>query len=277
MRVTRTLPAMVIGAGLLGALAPAGALGATTVGQSPPLAGTPAVSCSSGGVFADVVQVSSTTGPSYVVPAGGGVITGWRVGLTAGTGQAKLRLFSPVSTTAVTPVAESAVETILANSALPPFQTRITAAGGEALGFSFNGDNTTAGCANIGVTASDVIAAGPAQNIGVSEAVAPAANILANVSAILEPDADKDGFGDESQDALFTKTPKKKTDSRKANFGFTGAASFACSLDKRAFAPCTSPVRLKRLKPRKHTFRVHAVTPKGELSPDTRFRWRVKR
>ena len=57
---------------------------ATTIGQSPPVAGTVQPSCTSQGTFLDVMQASNTTGPSYTVPAGGGVITSWRTTTAAG-------------------------------------------------------------------------------------------------------------------------------------------------------------------------------------------------
>ena len=39
----------------------------------------------------------------------------------------------------------------------------------------------------------------------------------------------------------------------------TGGAAFECSLDGKAFSGCSSPLKLKRLKPGKHVFRVRAV------------------
>jgi hypothetical protein len=40
--------------------------------------------------------------------------------------------------------------------------------------------------------------------------------------------------------------------------GGTGAASFECRLDRKAFQPCTSPKVYKHLKPGKHVFQVRA-------------------
>ena len=268
-----------LAAGLLVALAPATAQAATTIGQSPPISGTPspAGQCDTLGALADIVQLNTGTGNPYVVPSGGGVITGWRTSFTGDPAQARLRLFAATSNTLVmTPIAESATETVAAPPA--PFPTRLPAAGGEFLGLSLISGAGTGGCLN-GTTASavDIVAvAAPAGSVGASETVtASGGPVLANISANLEPDADKDGFGDETQDALFIKTPKKKTKSTKARFVFTGAASFECRLDKKKFAPCVSPKRFKKLKVRRHTFRVHAVTSKGEFSPDSTFKWRV--
>ncbi len=106
----------------------------------------------------------------------------------------------------------------------------------------------------------------------------------ANIAATLEPDADGDGFGDDTQDACptsaatnndcappaatITNGPKDKTQKKRATFEFTGAdaravASFQCSLDGGTFAPCTSP-RTVKVKKGKHTFQVQAVDQAGK-------------
>ncbi len=71
--------------------------------------------------------------------------------------------------------------------------------------------------------------------------------------------------------------PKRKTTKRKATFTFSApdAASFECKLDKGGFAPCSSPVKYKRLKPGKHTFLVRAVGAAGDAGPISKHRWRV--
>jgi len=122
----------------------------------------------------------------------------------------------------------------------------------------------------------------------------------------LEPDADNDGFGDETQDfcpgvpgpengcppqpepgpdttppdTTITKGPKAKTKKKRATFEFSGSiagATFECSLDDGAFAPCTSPHTLK-VKKGKHSFQVRAKDVAGNVdgSPAT-FGWKVKR
>jgi hypothetical protein len=69
------------------------------------------------------------------------------------------------------------------------------------------------------------------------------------------------------QTKLKAKLKKKKLRKGKATFTFSApgdpAATFQCSLDKAAFAPCTSPQKLKKLKKRKHTFEVRATDPAG--------------
>jgi hypothetical protein len=100
------------------------------------------------------------------------------------------------------------------------------------------------------------------------------------LNADIEPDADGDGFGDETQDLCptnaatqqacaagapdtsFTKKPKKKSKKTKQTVKFTSnvpGAIFQCSLDSVAYRECASPLKLKRLKKGKHILLVRAV------------------
>ena len=68
------------------------------------------------------------------------------------------------------------------------------------------------------------------------------------------------------------KGPKKRSTKRKAKFLFSSSeagSTFECKLDKKSFAPCSSPKKLKRLKPKKHNFQVRAIDAAGnpDLSP----------
>jgi hemolysin type calcium-binding protein len=198
MRLTRTRIWIVGGAAAVAfGLFPAASQAATTIGQSPPTAGTPQPDCTSGGALTDIVQLSNTSGNSYVVPAGGGVITSWRTSTGMGSAAMKLRLFRG-NASAVTPVAESATETLTASTGT--FLARISVSGGELLGYAINTTANTSQCLNTGAAGGDVIGIASAGPIGQSEMVANGPTVLANVSANLEPDADKDGFGDETQD-----------------------------------------------------------------------------
>lgn len=116
-------------------------------------------------------------------------------------------------------------------------------------------------------------------------------------NADIEPDADNDRFGDETQDLCpiqadgqggacdfaaptseIRNGPKKKTKSQNATFKFTSDdpnATFQCRLEKKPFAACTSPKKYKKLKVRKHRFRVQATDSKGNVGPIDSFRWRV--
>jgi hypothetical protein len=122
-------------------------------------------------------------------------------------------------------------------------------------------------------------------------------------NADVEPDADCDGFGDETQDPFVDPTgcnppqpepgdstapvttitggPKDKTKKKTATFTFTGTdvraiASFQCKLDTGAFAPCTSPHTVK-VKKGKHTFQVEAIDGAGNVGAPATDTWKRKK
>jgi len=128
-----------------------------------------------------------------------------------------------------------------------------------------------------------------------SEFWGPFDQVQFDISAVLEPDADCDGFGDETQDASIdpngcapetqiTKHPKDKVKTKrkraKAVFEFTSnepGSMFECSLDGRPFAACTSPHTVK-VKTGKHTFAVRATDPAGNTdSTPATDSWKVKK
>ena len=278
--------AALVAAGGLLALGPATAGAATTLGQSPPSAGAPQP-CDTSGLFGDLIQLSDSTGNPYTVPEDG-VITAWRTSLSAGTMIAKLRVFALNQTeTAVTPVGESAVEAIAAGGR-SEFPTRVPVAAGELLGLALNAGADDQGCATTTSSAEDVVGVALSGPIGQSETLSTAApNVLINVAATLEPDADHDGFGDETQDACtsdplrqrackapdteFTKKPKKQVKRRTAKFAFIShppGAAFECKLSGVGigYARCTSPLKLKKLTKGKHVFSVRAVA-NGTVDP----------
>lgn len=77
------------------------------------------------------------------------------------------------------------------------------------------------------------------------------------------------------------KGPKKKTKSKKATFVFSSSevgSTFVCKVDKKAEAPCTSPLQLKKLKKGKHTLSVVATDAAGNAdATPASYRWKVKR
>jgi hypothetical protein len=106
------------------------------------------------------------------------------------------------------------------------------------------------------------------------------------INADIEPDADADGFGDETQDGCptdsskqgdctppettITKRPPNKTKKHRVKFRFKSSepgSSFACKLDKKKFKPCTSPKKYKRLKRGKHRFKVRATDAAANSDP----------
>lgn len=122
------------------------------------------------------------------------------------------------------------------------------------------------------------------------------ANAATNVAATIEPDGDGDGFGDETQDGCpsnaarsddcvkpevtIDKGPPKKTKKKKATFVFSSnevGANFECSVDGKAFSPCSSPFKVRKLKPKKHTFAVRAVDANANKSAEANYKWKVKK
>ena len=82
-------------------------------------------------------------------------------------------------------------------------------------------------------------------------------------------------------ETTIVKGPKRKIKNRSARFEFasdeTGAA-FECSLDGAAFAACTSPLTLKKLKRRRHAFAVRAVDSAGNVdATPAEHRFKVKK
>ncbi len=78
---------------------------------------------------------------------------------------------------------------------------------------------------------------------------------------------------------IIRKKPRKKTARHKAKFKFVSdqpGSTFQCRIDKKPFRPCRSPRKIKKLKARRHIFRVRAVNPQGMVDPTPAiFRWKV--
>jgi hypothetical protein len=116
----------------------------------------------------------------------------------------------------------------------------------------------------------------------------------------VEADADRDGYGDETQDRCPTnssiqgacpvavdvlapetsigKHPPTKTRKRKVKFAFSASepnATFECKLDQSRFTPCTSPFK-KSVGVGKHRFAVRATDPAGNRDGSAaKYKWRV--
>jgi hypothetical protein len=121
---------------------------------------------------------------------------------------------------------------------------------------------------------------------------------LINLSAVWEPDADADGYGDVSQDACpqsaqvqtpcpapdttLGKAPRLLSTKRAARvvFGSTiPGSTFTCAVDKRGPKPCVSPLR-NRYSYGRHTIRITAISPLGVADPaplEVRFKIRKKK
>lgn len=269
---------------------------ATTIGQTAPTEG--AVSgCSPGSLF---VQALEAAPPSFSIPSPGGVITSWSVqGGFANTGALSLKVvregpsgyFLIKRTTDTRPIPLHVLST---------FPTRVPAAAGDEIAL-WPSDATT-GCA-FAAQAGDEVHYGsstPEPAIGDTYGPTPFAVSSAsrlNVSAQLEPDADADGYGDETQDAcpadpltqgtcpidteapqtMILRKPRRITHKThvKVKFeSFEANVTFECRLKGRGVRPalrrfgaCASPKMYTNLRPRKYVFKVRAIDAAGNADP----------
>jgi hypothetical protein len=180
----------------LGVIAPA-ASASTTIGQLlPPYA--------AGSCGASVAQTAVETGTqSYAVPAGGGVITSWQTQTGPNAGTVKLKVFRPTgSPTVYYVVGEDGPRSIAANTS-PSFSSgiRIPVQAGDLLGLHGAGTNCTSyqpgknGYHSVGFgLGMDPLAGNNATVEGGTSQMA------LEITAKIEPDADHDGYGDETQD-----------------------------------------------------------------------------
>ncbi|HEV8177143.1 MAG TPA: hypothetical protein VGP44_05590 [Gemmatimonadales bacterium] len=270
----------------------AGAQASTTVGQT----STPDSSCADGVSY---IQTAASTGARYDIPTEGGVITSWShqaAGVSDGQRLA-LRVFTRQVAPNFTAVAESTLETISPNK-MNTFQVRIPVSGDEAIGFLETDNGNGFLCAAGTASSGDTTAFANPTAVGIMTPYYPGNKTLLDISAVVEPDGDHDGYGDETQDAcpgdptriscpaepvtpsaVLGAHPKKRTRSRKAAFGMgsdSPVATFACGIDNKPLTPCGPTRKFKKLKPGKHRFNFRAEAG-GKTSEPVVFRWRIKR
>lgn len=179
-------------------MAPAAASAATTLGQlRQPPAGIS--DCDPGKVY---MQRTSTGSIRYQVPTGGGVITSWAVRPGLNPNQAgAFKVLRNTAGDTFSVVATSAAQNLNAAENVDTFPVRIPVQAGDFIAYAPTAqlnqqcviDNAGAGNDTwSGVTTAAVGATFSMTN----EYPGRALNLQAN----LEPDADRDGFGDETQD-----------------------------------------------------------------------------
>jgi hypothetical protein len=220
-----------------------------------------------------------------------GVITSWSFHAGPAT-LVKLKVAHPAGGNSFQIVGESSLTAVAAGSS-PSFPTRISVEPGDVIG---NWTNTS-NCARGSVPATYVFHTNypaPDPAVGTTSTYAPATGVQVDISAILEPDCDGDGFGDESQDqnlascnpdttppdTTITKHPKAKTKKKQAEFEFTSSepgSSFECSIDGAGFSSCISPL-IEKVSKGKHSFQVRAIDAAGnvDMSPAVGV-WKVKK
>lgn len=199
-RIVKGLAALLAGTGAAVAVAAGGAGGPTTVGDAGFHINSSAYDDA---VF--VQAVDSTRSPTYSVPPGGGVITSWSVQFydTSLAGDIQLKLFQPLGGDSYKLVGEDTGH-VLAGDQFRTYPARIPVAGGVRLGIRAPNSSTSIGTDfdSSGSDPGDIrIKTG---NPAVGDTITMgefAFNSRLALSAVVEPDADQDGFGDTSQDA----------------------------------------------------------------------------
>jgi len=180
------------GAVALSLAAPA-ARAATTIGHT----FTPTLKC----VTSTFVQKSEASGvTSYAVPAGGAVITSFStMAYSEPNEQMSFKVFRPTGTANEYTIVASTPTELLTPSALNTFPVRFPVKAGDRIGvYSDNAPclTTSAGSEVL----YDIGDFAP----GITRTYSHPGAALLDVSARLEPDADGDGFGDETQDLCWT-------------------------------------------------------------------------
>jgi hypothetical protein len=252
------------------------------VGQT----GTP-LTCSPGGT----TWVSKATGaaaPGYAVP-GPGVITSVSHNANATAGSIRAVVMGPATAPNDRTVLGYSPLLAVAPSTLNTFATRIPVPAGARLAMFTTANNM--GC-NFGTTdVADVIMGAvfdpTLATTFTPESCAPPGSCSQrrlNLSAVWEPDVDKDQYGDVTQDlcpqsaqtqaacpapdTTVTKTPAKHSSKREAKIKFTSVpgATFTCAVDGHKAKSCASPFK-KRYRYGKHTVVVTAVSNVGIADP----------
>jgi hypothetical protein len=176
-------------------LAASSASAATEVGSN--------CTATTGSEGATFVQLAKAPGSPLSIEAPAGVVTKWKVNSAVGTlVSQQLVVLRPTGTpNAFLTVAESASVTIANGS--NSFETRIPVQAGDRMGAAPGspGGPIPAGlyCAT-GNAADSMGAFAVDPAVGSINTFPPNAGYQAAISAIVEPDADRDGFGDETQD-----------------------------------------------------------------------------
>ncbi len=177
-----------------------------------------------GGAGYTLVQDAVASDPTYTVPAGGGVLTSWSSSANGdATTTLRLKVYRRTADPSVfTPTGESAVSPVLAAGNLNTFPTRVPVQADELLGLSVLTGISPA-CAFNSASVGNRVRQGngdPMVNSGETLG-SPGTSLRVNVSAVLERDADHDGYGDETQDGC----PQQTNTQAACNTSFTVAAA----------------------------------------------------
>jgi uncharacterized repeat protein (TIGR01451 family) len=148
---------------------------------------------------ATLAQTTASNNVSYVVPSDG-VITSWSFLADSDGATLKLKVLRRNDDGTYLTVGESALEKAPAGQQ-QSFTTRIPVKAGDYLGSSATTGKTVA---YTGAQTDNVVLAPGDQPVGSTGSYSAVQGIRIDATASLEPDADGDGFGDESQDVCTT-------------------------------------------------------------------------
>jgi hypothetical protein len=183
------------------------AAASTSIGQLDP--GTPTGSCVGQSGW---VQSAEASAPSYTVPAGRWVLVSWahRSNTAAGR-ELGVRVWRATATAGTYALVGAGALRILTPGGINTFDERIPVSGGDLLGLRVGNPGTVFPDVGGGASCAFSAAVGNSVRYGVltsepasgSNGMLPAlvTSYRLNVTARLEPDADADGFGDETQDS----------------------------------------------------------------------------
>lgn len=156
-------------------------------------------------------------GVPFTIPPAGGVLTGLRTAFAGSAGTAfEFRVFRP---TGIGWVGVATVPATVGADGAATVATRVPVQAGDLLGLS----KPAGGSLNCAIPAAGAImfgGTGPAIADGQFFTLTVSPNLVPNVAATLEPDADRDHFGDETQDRCPT-DPIHTTDACLADVGVT--------------------------------------------------------
>ena len=221
-----------------------------------------------------------------------GVVVRWRIRTATFVAPVALRITRPGSSTARTGAGTGPVVTPTANT-ISTFSVSLPIAAGDAIGIDCCGGQSLEA---FGTTpGAFLLDWQPRLEDGEAPRVVSFTHSLELlVNADIEPDADCDGLGDETQDpgvdpngcdqtppdTTITAGPGHKTKKKRVTFEFTSnepGSTFECSVDDSPFAPCSSPHEVS-VKKGRHTFAVRAIDPGGNVDPlPASSHWRFKK
>ncbi len=287
----RVRPALWIAAALCVAL-PASASGTVTIGSNLAAAPTDAIDCGAFGCTAShkALPAPTSAAPGGVLAPSDGVVVRWRIRVGVLPIPVALRITRPGDSGARSGAGTGPTVTPTANQTSTFDDVRLPIQSGDTVGIDCFCQNVVL-YALANTPNASFIRWIPALLDGEpprSDATTFNGQELL-VNADIEPDADRDGFGDETQDqcptdtstqgtcpdtdppeTTITKGAPNKLDEHKVKFKFTSTepdSTFECKLDKKKFKACTSPRKVKHLDGGKHKFKVVATDAAGNTDP----------